>query len=365
MTNLIEVFRLVPDFRLNRKKLHSLVDIIFISICAVVCGCEDYVSIHLWAKDNKSWLVQYIDLANGIPSDDTFRRVFRFLDYEAFNRCFIEFSSGLCELTRGEVVAFDGKCLRGSKDKRTGSTGIYMLGAWASKNKILLGQLKVDEKSNEIIAMPKLLEILCLTGCIVTADALNCQKEIAAKIVEKKADYLLAVKGNHKELYAQIEQSFALEKPISMKETLEKDHGRIEKRTCQVITDLKWIEVKEAWKNLTAIVKISTERTILSENKVTADTRYFICNQAFDAEKMLEASRSHWGIENNLHWTLDVVFQEDHKRNRMDNSAVNMSFLRRITLNLLKKEETKISIEHKRQKANRKNEYLEKIIFKS
>jgi predicted transposase YbfD/YdcC len=364
MAKLIEIFSKVPDFRLNRKKVHSLVEIIFMSICGVICGCQDYVAIHLWAKDNEEWLRKYISLSNGVPSDDTFRRVFRYLDYEAFNRCFIEFTSHLGNLTEGEVIAFDGKCLRGSKDKSKGTNGIYVLGAWASKNKLLLGQLKVGEKTNEIVEMPKLLDILAIKGCLVTADALNCQKEIAKKIVEKEADYLLAVKGNQGELYRQIEQSFVLEKAVSSQETIEKNHGRIEKRTCEVIDNLKWIEVKDEWKNLTTIVKITSQRTILSENKQTFDTRYFICSADLTADKILEASRSHWGIENTLHWTLDVTFQEDSKRNRMDNSAVNFAFLRRITLNLLKKEESKISIEHKRLKANRDSTFLEKVIFR-
>lgn len=361
--NIIEIFNKVPDFRLNRKKLHSLSDIIFMSICAICCGCDDYMGIHLWSKDNKIWLSKYLELANGIPSDDTFRRVFRFLDYEAFNRCFMEFTHNLCELTAGEVVAFDGKCLRGSK--KDGQSGLYVMGAWASKNQLLLGQLQVEEKSNEIVMMPKLLDILFLKGCIVTADALNCQKEIAEKIVEKGADYLLAVKANQGNLYAQIEQSFALEKPVEVAQTLEKGHGRIEKRVCEVITDLRWVESKDEWKDLTSIIRISSERTIIANNKVSYDIRYFICNQAFSAKKNLLAARSHWGIENTLHWTLDVVFDEDQRRNRMDNSAVNMAFLRRITLNLLKKEDTKISIQHKRLKANRQNEFLSKVIFQS
>ena len=331
------------------------------SICAVCCGCDDYMGIHLWSKDNESWLRQYLGLEHSVPSDDTFRRIFRYLDYEAFNRCFIEFSEDLRQLTEGEVVAFDGKCLRGSKKGE--QNGLYVMGAWACKNQLLLGQLQVQEKTNEIVMMPKLLDILFLKGCIVTADALNCQKEIAEKVVEKQADYLLAVKGNQGNLYAQIQQSFALEKPVSMADTFEKGHGRIEKRMCEVITDLRWIEVKEEWKHLTSIVKITSERTIIASNKVSYETRYFICSQAFTADKVLSAARSHWGIENTLHWSLDVTFDEDHRRNRMDNSAVNMAFLRRITLNLFKKESTKISIQHKRVKANGQKDFLHKVIF--
>jgi predicted transposase YbfD/YdcC len=177
-------------------------------------------------------------LPNGIPSDDTFRRIFQFIDYEAFSRCFIAFTEGLSRLSEGEVVSFDGKCLRGSKNKSLGKVGVYMMGAWANQNKLLLGQLKVDEKSNEILVMPQLLEILSVKGCLVTADALNCQKAIAEKIVEKQAAYILAVKGNQPTLAAQIIQSFELEEPTSEHITYDKDHGRIEKKTCQVITEL-------------------------------------------------------------------------------------------------------------------------------
>lgn len=239
------------------------------------------------------------------------------------------------------------------------------MGAWATANKLLLGQLVVEEKSNEITAMPKLLDILCVKGCILRADAMNCQKEIACKVIDKQADYLLAVKGNQQEPYRQIQQSFQLENPNLTAQTLEKDHGRIEKRTCEVITDLKWVEQAPLWKNLTAIVRVISERTIVSEDKASSDTRYYIYSGRANADAILAAARAHWGIENSLHWSLDVTFQEDNKRNRIDNSAVNAAFLRRITLNLLKKDPDKRSIQHKRQKACRDNLYLEKIIFKS
>ena len=362
MDYLLTSFASLPDFRINRKRLYDLTEIIFMSICGVICGCDDYVSIKSWADDNVIWLRKYLILANGIPSDDTFRRIFQYIDYEAFNRCFMNFTNGLSHLTEGEVISFDGKSLRGSKDKRLGKVGVYMMGAWASQNKLLLGQLKVDEKTNEIIVMPQLLDILCIKGCIVTTDALNCQKAIAEKIVEKGADYILAVKGNHPILASQIIQSFALETPLTEFTTHDKDHGRIEKRTCQVLTNLEWIDQREDWKNLTSIVKVTSERTIISESKTSVDIRYFICNQTFTAEKMLSSVRSHWGIENTLHWSLDVAFDEDRKRNRVDNSAVNFSFLRRITLNLIKQEPTKMSIAHKRLRANRSPDFLNEII---
>ena len=358
----IKSFETLPDFRVKRTQLHGLLDIVFMSVCGVICGCDDYVGIKFWADDNIVWLKQYINLTNGVPSDDTFRRVFQHLDYQALNKCFIDFTQGLSKLSDGEVVSFDGKCLRGSKNKKLGQKGIYMLGAWASSNKLLLGQVKVGEKSNEITAMPQLLDMLVLKGCVVRADALNCQKEIAEKIISKEADYMLAVKGNQGTLHQDIITSFESKTPDDTYTQLNKDHGRIEKRVCEIIYDLDLIKGGGDWKNLAAIVKITDERMIVSENKMSTEVRYFITNQCFTAEKSLYVVRSHWGIENELHWCLDVCFNEDQHRNRVDNSAVNFSFLQRITLNLIKKEPTKMSIRHKRHKANRDKEFLEKIL---
>lgn len=355
-------FKSLPDFRVKRSQLHELMDIVFISICAVICGCDDYMGIKLWADDHIVWLRQYIKLSNGVPSDDTFRRIFQFLDYQAFNKCFMDFTQGISHLSVGEVISFDGKCLCGSKNKKLGTKGIYMLGAWANKNKLLLGQMKVGEKSNEIKAMPELLDLLVIKGCIVTTDALNCQKEIAQKIVSKDADYILALKANHGTLHQDVIASFEQKVPTETYTQLEKDHGRIEKRVCELINDLDLIKGRQDWKDLAAIVKITAERMVVSENKMSIETRYFITNQCFTAEKVLNAVRSHWGIENELHWCLDVNFNEDNHRNRIGNSAVNFSFLHRIALNLIKKEPTKISVKHKRNKAQGNKEFLEKIL---
>lgn len=357
-----ECFGDMSDFRLSRKRLHSLIDIIFICICGVICGEEDYVGIRFWAVDNEQWLKQYIGLANGIPSDDTFRRVFQLLDYQEFSKCFISFTNRISTLSLGEVVSIDGKCLRGSKENKSGKKGIYMVGAWANKNQVLLGQEKVEEKSNEITCIPKLLELLVLKGCIITIDAMGCQRDIAQKIVEKEANYILAVKGNQPSLESQIIRSFEFQEPLSTHKIEKKAHGRLETRTCEVITDLKWIEEKENWKDLNTIIKVSSKRHIISENKITENVRYFISNQVFNAEKMLYCIRSHWGIENNLHWQLDISFHEDMNRNRTLNAAANFSFLNRIALNVLKKDESKMSIKHKRNKANRDNEYLKTVL---
>ena len=352
----------LSDFRISRGKLYDLFEIIFMSVCAVICGEDDYVGIWMWSCDNKAWLGHYLLLPNGIPSHDTFRRVFQFLDYESFSKFFVNFTQDLCEISMGEIVSIDGKCLRGSKEKSLGKKGIYMVGAWANEAGMLLGQSKVADKSNEITAIPKLLELLVLKGCIVTIDSMGCQKEIAKAIVAQEADYVLALKGNQKQLEEQVERSFKCEKAADSFTTKEKNHGRIEVRKCEIISDLKWIEVAPEWKNLSTIVKVTSDRTIISEQKTSIDVRYFISSKVCSAEQMLHYVRSHWGIENNLHWALDVAFNEDNNRNRKDNAAQNFSFLNRIALNLLKKEDSKISLKHKRNKANRSPKFLEKVL---
>jgi predicted transposase YbfD/YdcC len=357
-----EHFGGLRDVRLSRKKLHSLHDILFICICGVICGEEDFVGIEMWAEDNEGWLAEQLDLKHGIPSHDTLNRVFQLIDYEEFSRCFISFTGSMCKLSGGDIIAIDGKCLRGTKDKTLGKNGLYMVGAWASGQQVLLGQERVEDKSNEITAIPKLLECIAIKGCTLTIDAMGCQREIAEQIIDKEAHYVLSVKGNQASLEEQIQRSFGTETAQSSIEKHEKDHGRIETRKVEVITDLKWIEEPEKWKNLNTLIKITSERTIVAENKTTHDVRYFIASQDLNAEEALRIVRSHWGIENQLHWSLDVTFNEDQCRTRTKNAAENLSFIRRIALNLLKKENTKISLKHKQHKANRSNMYLQKIL---
>lgn len=365
-TNKMELFNAyfggLTDVRVSGRKLHDLYEIVFICICGVICGEDDFVGIEQWAEDNEGWLREHIGLANGIPSHDTLNRVFQLIDYKEFSECFIGFTGSLCQLVDKEVIAIDGKCLCGTKDKKLGKTGLYMVGAWASANQLLLGQERVSDKSNEITAIPKLLQALTLTGCVVTLDAMGCQQEIAQAIIAKDADYVLAVKGNQGELEAQIVRSFNTETVADSYSTTEKDHGRIEIRKAELITDLKWIEAPQKWKNLSALLKITATRTLVSEQKTSTDVRYYIMSQACSAKDALHIVRSHWGIENQVHWLLDVTFGEDNNRNRTRNAAENFSFISRIALNLLKKEPSKLSLKHKRHKANRTNAYLHKVL---
>jgi predicted transposase YbfD/YdcC len=353
----------LTDVRVSGRKLHELSEIVFICICGVICGEDDFVGIEDWAQDNEAWLREHIGLAHGVPSHDTLNRVFQQIDYKEFSECFTAFTGSICRLLDKEVIAIDGKCLRGTQDKGLGKTGLYMVGAWASGNQLLLAQERVSDKSNEITAIPKLLQALTLTGCVVTLDAMGTQQQIAQAIIAKDADYVLAVKGNQGALEEQIVRSFGTEAVADSYTTTEKDHGRIEIRKAEVITDLKWLEAPQKWNNLRALLKITSTRTVVAEQKTGTDVRYFIMSQAFTAQESLHIVRSHWGIENQLHWSLDVTFGEDSNRNRTKNAAENFAFINRIALNLLKKEPTKRSIKHKRHKANRSNSYLNSVLF--
>ncbi|KAA6309566.1 hypothetical protein EZS27_038966, partial [termite gut metagenome] len=285
-------------------------DIIFITIAAVICGAETWNDIENYGKAKESWLRQYLQLPNGIPSHDTFNRFFSALDPDEFEQAFLSWIKDISELTDGDVVSIDGKSICGSRcgdSKRA----IHIVSAWSKTNQLSIGQVKVNEKSNEITAIPKLLEVLAIKGCLVTIDAMGCQREIAAKIVDKGGDYLLSVKGNQGCLEEDAERTIRFAKPTS--EWVEDDfgHGRIEQRKCILYTDLSFIDKSEAWKNLTAIVKIEATRYSKSSGKEEKEVRLYITSSKENAEVIGKGVRSHWGIENNLHWQLDVSFNED------------------------------------------------------
>ena len=360
--NLFDYFSEIEDPRIDRTKDHLLVDIIVISVLAVLCGADTWNAIALFGKAKQAWLQTFLQLPNGIPSHDTFNRVFSLLNPKQFGDCFIQWTRSVAVMTGYEVVSIDGKTICGSRsnDKKT---LIHMVSAWASVNKIVLGQLKVDEKSNEISAIPELLKLLLLKGCIVTIDAMGCQKNIAATIIEQGADYILALKGNQGNLLEQTEESFQFFKVENVNEEIDVDHGRVETRTCSVISDLSMIEHAKDWKELKTLVRIDAERYIKSSGKTEKETRYYISSAPANAELLNKSVRSHWGIENKLHWSLDVSFNEDNSRKRAGNAAQNFSVLCRIALNLLKKEtDTKCGIKTKRLKAGWDNDYLLKLL---
>jgi len=351
----------MKDHRINRKKLHQLEDIVFITIAAVISGANSWNEIELFGKHKKEWLSSFLTLPNGIPSHDTFNRFFATLDPQAFEQVFTNWMKSLVEKYPGDIIAIDGKTIRGSKGKGFHSA-THIVSAFSSHNQLIMGQLQVDQKSNEITAIPKLLDALLLEGCIVTIDAMGCQKEIAKKIRSSKADYVLTVKENQAELLDDIKDSFKMLEFNDFTESLDFGHGRIETRKCAVITDLSLIEKPTAWKSLTSIIRIESERHIKSTGVTQTQTRYYISSLCADANQLLHAIRSHWAIENNVHWSLDVAFNEDSSRKRSRNAATNFSIISRLALNMIKKEDSKMGLKAKRLLAGWSQDYILKVL---
>ncbi len=361
-------FNMLTDPRQKGKIDHMLLDIIVISICSVICGANTWPEIYEYGMAKKIWLETFLQLPNGIPSADTFRRVFMLIDKDEFENCFISWITAVETVTEGQVVAIDGKTNRGSHDRASGSSPIHVVSAWASENRITLGQVKTEVKSNEITAIPELLNLLEIKGCIVTIDAMGCQKGIAAKIIDKGADYILALKGNQGNLSKDVILFFddAVENNfdstnLNYYETVDGDHGRVEIRRYYTVSDIEWLFGKENWKNINIICMVESERHIGSE--ISIEQRYYISSMENDAEKFSTSVRSHWGIENSVHWVLDVGFREDESRKRKGNSAFNFSILRHIAMNLLRKEETlSRGMRTKRMKAGWSDDYLVKVL---
>lgn len=360
----------LTDPRIDRTKLHKLMDILVIAICAVIAGADNWEDVEEFGKARLAWFQTFLELPNGIPSHDTFTRVFARLDPEQFQAGFLSWMSAASQVIGGQVIAIDGKVLRRSHDKGIGKAAIDMVSAWATANRLVLGQMKVDEKSNEITAIPQLLEVLEVASCIVTIDAMGCQTELAAKIIEREAEYVLSLKENQGQLYEDVKRLFVdLEDSqyqayaFDYEKTVNKDHGRIEIRECWTISDpeiLRHLRGFANWKNLATASRIRAQRWIGEEK--SSEDRYHIASIA-GAKRVLWAVRSHWGIENELHWTLDLAFDEDRCRVRKDHGPENFALLRHIALNLLKQEKTcKRGIKGKRLLAGWKQDYLLKVL---
>lgn len=359
----LDAFDGLTDERSLRNRLHSLPDIIFLTICAVVSGADSWTEVENFGETKLDWLRRYVPLANGIPSHDTLGRVFAMIDPDEFGQCFQRWVSGLAGSVGGEVVSIDGKTLRGSHDQYSGKEAIHMVSAWAGSSRIVLGQVKTEAKSNEITAIPSLLSMLVLAGCIVTIDAMGCQREIVTQIRERKADYMIAVKANQPTLLQGIVRSFDLLKPDLVGEEVDCGHGRVETRRCEAITDLRWVENRDDWKDLAAVVRITRTRHLKLEGKTTTETAYYIASFKENPGRLNNAARMHWGVENSLHWVLDVVFSEDGARNRDGDSDYNMAIIRRIALNMVKADDTKkASIKIKRQTAAMNDQYRAHLV---
>ncbi len=365
--NLNAYFTQLPDQRRKAGRRHKLIDIITIAICGILCGADDWSGIEEYGKAKEAWLRQFLELPHGIPSHDTFGRVFSWIDPQAFEKCFINWVRSVLGRTEGQVIAIDGKTLRRSHDHANGKEAVHMVSAWAEKNRLVLAQIKVDEKSNEITAIPELVRVLELEGCIVTTDAMVCQQDIATLVIEKGGDYLLAVKENQGQLYEDITELFDGAEEVDYfdvehtdAKTTHKDHGRIETRECWAVTDpdfTHYLRGFKNWKNLRSMVKVTCQRhTVVG---TTQESRYFISSLNAPAKQILKAVRGHWSIENSLHWVLDVAFREDDCRVRKDHAPENLAVLRHIALNLLKQDRTiKRGIKIKRLTAAWDNDYL-------
>jgi len=366
--SIIEYFSDLPDPRVERHKEHKLLDILVIAICAVIAGCEACTQMAEYGRRKEPWLRRFLELPNGIPSHDTFSRVLALVDPGKFQECFMRWAAALHHATGGKVVAIDGKTLRRSFDRTKGLNPLHLVSAWASENHISLGQVAVDTKSNEITAIPALLELLDVSGAIVTIDAAGCQRAIVSQIRKQEADYVLALKQNQNSMYEDVAEHFEKQAaegfanpPCSSHETHEKAHGREEHRTTRAVPVPQTLRNRELWRDLKSVGMVESRRSVGGREE--SFTRYFISSLEADAEQLAHAVRSHWGIENSLHWVLDFTFREDESRTRKGHGAENIAALRRLAITLLKREPTKQTLTIKRLIAGWDDDYLFRVLL--
>jgi predicted transposase YbfD/YdcC len=403
--NLLHHFSSLPDPRVDRTKRHQLLDIIGLAICAVICGADGWEAIEEYGKTKESWLRQFLELPHGIPSHDTIRRVFTRLSPSKFQAGFQSWIQAIAQQFPGQVVSIDGKTLRRSYDRRENKAALHMICAWASENQLVLGQLKTSEKSNEITAIPALLDLLVIEGCIITIDAMGCQTPIAEQIVEQGGDYVLALKGNQGTIHQKVVAFFehcqgpppeglpetsqeaiikgpskrpsapeppqkvqqkqrAWEQATATAETVDGEHGRIEIRRYWQVSDLTWLDERGAWKHLQSLGMVEAERHI--GDQVSCERRYYLSSLSRDINAFAHAVRSHWGVENSVHWVLDVTFREDESRIRNGFAPANFAVLRHIALNILRQDtRCRRGTPTKRLKAGWDNDYLAHLLVQA
>jgi predicted transposase YbfD/YdcC len=366
---LLRAFAPLKDPRMNRTKKHSLCDILAIAICAVICGADGWVQVQEFGDCKKKWFKTFWELPNGIPSHDTFGRVFAALDPAGFEECFMKWVAGLAQASQGRLIAIDGKTIRRSLDAANSKAAIHMIHAWSEANHMVLGQLATDAKSNEITAIPELMKLLDLRDAVVTIDAAGCHKKIAAQIIQQGGDYILQLKGNqgtlHKETVALFDQCLTDDChgiAYSTAATIDKGHGRIEQRRIWATTDIEWFAERGKWKNLRSLIRVQAKRTL--NGQTTSEYHYYISSLSADnATRLLEYIRGHWGVEIGLHWCLDINFREDDIRIRQGHAAENFARLSRIALNLLKAQTRhKVGIKTKRLCCGWSHDYLFRVL---
>lgn len=364
-------FAKMTDPRKGKLRYHKFIDILVIGICAVTCGADDYEAIADFGQAKAEWLQTFLELPNGIPAHDTFWRVFEALNPEQFQHYFLQWMSAVRQRISREVIAVDGKTLRRSYAKEADKAAIHMVSAWATKNRLVLGQQKVEAKSNEITAIPELLRALDLQNCIVTIDAMGCQTAIANLIIEGQGDYLLSLKGNQSNLHDDVMLLFDdlggsqfTAYAYDYARTVDKHHGRIEVRHCWTIAYPSLdgsLRGADNWRRLTTLVKVRAERYV--DDKHSVEDRYFIASYQDTAAHILQQTRDHWGVENSLHWVLDIAFREDESRIRKGNGPQNFAVMRHIALNLLKQNtDSKLGIKNRRLRAGWDNDYLMAVL---
>ena len=367
--SLIDCFQHLPDPRVDRTKRHKLIDILIISICTQLCGGESFNDMEDFGNAKDDWFMTFLELPNGIPSHDTFNRLFAALDPRQFLECFLRWTQSLRTAIPGEIVAMDGKALRRALNQ--GESLSYVVSAWAGDNGLVLGQLKVAEKSNEITAVPELLQALELRGCIVTLDAMGCQKKIAAQIIQSGADYVLALKGNHETVHEEVKSFLddailqqatnsacqSDDPELAFTETVEKNHARLEIRRYWQSDDIAWFADLKKWSGLRSVGVVESVREV--KGHTSTERRYYLSSLSCDAIRFAKAVRGHWGVENKVHWHMDVSFGEDQSRARTGYAAENLATLRRLALNLLKRDKTKKrGIRGKQKNAGWSHRYL-------